>query len=192
MEIAKPQAKFPLNAIDQNTPTSVQLIMSRANFWQRSRILEGRDLAEYAVKPKVRVTRIDGNIELPQYATPGSVGFDLASREDCTISPKEIRLIPSNVIIQVPQGYALILASRSSTPRKFGLMKPHGIGVIDLDYCGPKDEIKIQVYNFTDKTVEIKKGTKIAQGLFMRVDRLEFEEVNGIKQDSRGGFGSTG
>ncbi|MBN2307125.1 dUTP diphosphatase [Candidatus Peregrinibacteria bacterium] len=141
--------------------------------------------------PTVKITRIDKAMPLPKYETEGSVGFDLASRDDVMVKPGEIKLIPSNVIIEVPKGYALILAARSSTPKKFGLMKPHGIGVIDLDYCGPEDEIKIQVYNFTNEAVEIKKGEKIAQGLFMRVDRLEFEEVNKIEKKSRGGFGST-
>lgn len=139
----------------------------------------------------IRIKRIDKSLPLPVYETDGSVGFDLLAREDAVVQPKEIILIPSNVIVEVPDGYALIVASRSSTPRKHGLTKPHGIGVIDKDYCGPEDEVKIQVYNFTDNVVEIKKGTKIAQGLFMRVDRFDFKEVDEIKDESRGGFGST-
>lgn len=141
---------------------------------------------------KVKIKRIDKSLPLPIYETDGSVGFDLLAREDKTIDPKSIELIPGNVIVEVPKGYALILASRSSTPRKHGLTKPHGIGVIDQDYCGNDDEVKIQMMNFTDESVTIQKGTKIAQGLFVRVDRLEFEEVDEIKKESRGGFGSTG
>jgi len=139
----------------------------------------------------VKITRIDKSLPLPIYETEGSVGFDLLAREDVIIEPKTIELIPANVIVEVPKGYTLILASRSSTPRKHGLTKPHGIGVIDQDYCGPKDEVKIQVFNFTEDPVTITKGTKIAQGLFLRVDRVEFEEVDEIKKESRGGFGST-
>jgi dUTP pyrophosphatase len=140
---------------------------------------------------KVKIKRIDKSLPLPVYETQGSVGFDLLVREDTTIKPDEIVLIPSNVIVEVPKGYALIVASRSSTPRKHGLTKPHGIGVIDNDYCGPNDEIKIQVRNFRNEPVTLKKGTKIAQGLFVKVDRLEFEEVEELTQKSRGGFGST-
>ena len=143
------------------------------------------------VNMKIRIKRIDKSLPLPVYETGGSVGFDLLAREDKTIDSKSIELIPANVIVEVPKGYALILASRSSTPRKHGLTKPHGIGVIDQDYCGNEDEVKIQVMNFTDQSVTIKKGTKIAQGLFVRVDRLEFDEVDEIKKESRGGFGST-
>ncbi|MFH0838370.1 MAG: dUTP diphosphatase [Patescibacteria group bacterium] len=176
-------------AVDPGRQISANLILAH-DPWERNTLL--RDLDDQKLKPKVRIKRIDQELQLPRYETEGSVGFDLPAREDLTVQPGEIKLIPSNVIIEVPRGYALILASRSSTPKKYGLMKPHGIGVIDLDYCGPNDEIKIQVYNFTDKEIQIKKGDRIAQGLFMRVDRLEFEEVTEIKPDSRGGFGSTG
>lgn len=140
---------------------------------------------------RVKITRIDKSLPLPVYETGGSVGFDLLAREDAVIQPKSIELIPGNVIVEVPSGYALVVASRSSTPRKHGLTKPHGIGIIDQDYCGPEDEVKIQVFNFTDEPVSIAKGTKIAQGLFIRVDKVEFEEVDQIKDSSRGGFGST-
>jgi len=141
---------------------------------------------------KVKIKRIDKSLPLPVYETEGSVGFDLLVRKDTTVVPDEIVLIPANVIVQVPSGYALILVSRSSTPKKHGLTKPHGIGVIDNDYCGPDDEIKIQVRNFRNEPITLKKGTKIAQGLFVKVDRLDFEEVDEIVGASRGGFGSTG
>ncbi len=140
---------------------------------------------------KVLIKRIDKSLPLPVYETGGSVGFDLLARIDVTIAPEEVGLIPANVIIKVPKGYALIVASRSSTPRKHGLSKPHGIGIIDQDYCGPEDEVKIQMFNFTDKPVTISRGTKISQGMFVKVGRLDFREVDDIKSKSRGGFGST-
>lgn len=139
----------------------------------------------------VKIKRIDTGLPLPIYETSGSVGFDLMAREDTKIEPHTISLIPSNVIIKVPDGYSLLVISRSSTPRKFGITKPHGIGVIDQDYCGPEDEIMIQVYNFTDQPVTIDRGQKIAQGLFVRTDRFHFEEVEEIEAKNRGGFGST-
>lgn len=141
---------------------------------------------------KVKITRIDKTLSLPKYETSGSVGFDFVAREDTEIQPHAVALVPGNVIVEVPVGYMLLVSLRSSTPRKKGLLKPHGIGVIDHDYCGPHDEIKIQVYNFMDKSVTVLRGEKIAQGIFVRVDKCEFEEVEQIKEQSRGGFGSTG
>ncbi len=140
---------------------------------------------------KIRIKRIDKSLPLPVYETEGSVGFDLLIRKDATINPHSIELLPANVIIEVPKGYALVIVSRSSTPRKYGLTKPHGIGVIDQDYCGKDDEVKIQVLNFTSEPVQVKKGTKLAQALMVRVDKAEFEEVDEMKLESRGGFGST-
>lgn len=141
---------------------------------------------------KVKITRIDKTLPLPKYETVGSVGFDFVARENTEIQPRAVALVPGNVIVEVPIGYMLLVSLRSSTPRKKGLLCPHGIGVIDHDYCGPHDEIKIQVYNFTDKSVTVLRGDKIAQGIFVRVDKCEFEEVEHIKKQSRGGFGSTG
>jgi len=140
---------------------------------------------------KVKIQRIDKELPLPVYETGGSVGFDLVAREDIEIKPGMIELVPSNCVVEVPAGYMLIVASRSSTPRKKGLTPPHGFGIIDHDYCGPEDEIKIQVYNFSPESVYVKKGEKIAQGVFVKIDKFEWEEVDNIKESSRGGFGST-
>lgn len=140
---------------------------------------------------QARIQRIDKSLPLPVYETAGSVGFDLIARESVTIEAGKIELIPGNVIIEVPEGYMLAVASRSSTPKKKGLTPPHGFGIIDHDYCGPTDEVKIQVYNFGDSAVTIERGEKIAQGVFVRVDKFEWQEVDSIRGDSRGGFGST-
>lgn len=139
----------------------------------------------------VNIKRIDKSLPLPVYETGGSVGFDILARTDAVIEPGAIELVPGNIVVEVPDGYMLAVASRSSTPRKKGLSTPHGFGVIDGDYCGPGDEIKIQVYNFSDFAVEIKRGEKIAQGVFVRVDKFAWNEVEEMSGEDRGGFGST-
>lgn len=141
---------------------------------------------------KVLISRIDKDLPLPKYETHGAVGFDLVIRVETVVAPGQVALVPANVIVRVPTGYMLCLASRGSTPLKRGLLPPHGIGVIDLDYHGPNDELKVQVYNFTTQPVMVGRGDRIAQGIFVRVDRFEFEEVENIDAPSRGGFGSTG
>jgi dUTP pyrophosphatase len=139
----------------------------------------------------VRIKRIDKSLPLPNYQTNGSVGFDIYAREDTIIPGKNIGLVPGNIIVETPPGYMLLLALRSSTPKKKGLHKPHGIGVIDNDYCGENDEIKVQVFNATEKEVKVEKGERIAQGIFVKVDRFEWDETDSMGK-SRGGFGSTG
>lgn len=140
----------------------------------------------------VKIKRIDKSLPLPIYETDGSVGFDIVAGCDVKIPGKEICMVPSNLIVEVPKGYMLVVASRSSTPLKKGLTPPHGFGIIDHDYCGPEDEIKVLVYNFRDIEVTIERGEKIAQGVFVRIDKFEWEEVDELENESRGGFGSTG
>ena len=141
---------------------------------------------------EVNIKRIDRDLPLPKYETGGSVGFDILAREDTVIEAKSLGLIPGNIVVEVPEGYMLLVASRSSTPRKKGLLTPHGIGIIDHDYCGPEDEVKIQVHNFTDEMVKVNRGERIAQGLFVRIDKFAWKEQEEMKRESRGGFGSTG
>ncbi len=141
---------------------------------------------------KVKIKRVDKSLPLPKYETGGSVGFDLICRETAVINPKEIVLIPGNVIVETPQGYMLLVCLRSSTPRKRGLMMAQGVGIVDNDYCGEEDELKIQVYNFIDEPVTIERGSRIAQGVFVRVDTFEWDEADQMHAESRGGFGSTG
>lgn len=141
---------------------------------------------------KVKIKRVDKTIALPIYETSGSVGFDMIARENVEVESGKVAMVPANVIVEVPLGYMLIVASRSSTPFKKGLLPPHGFGIIDHDYCGPADEVRVLVYNFTDKMVKVDRGEKIAQGVFVKIDKFEWEEVEEMERASRGGFGSTG
>lgn len=141
---------------------------------------------------RVRIKRVDKTLPLPVYATEGAVAFDLICRETVTVKPGQVARIPANVIIETPPGYMLLISLRSSTPAKYGLLIPHGIGIIDNDYCGEGDEIMIQVYNFTDREVTVPRGARIAQGMFVKVERAEWEEVESMGRRTRGGFGSTG
>lgn len=140
---------------------------------------------------EVKISRIDTSLPLPEYKTEGAVAFDFYSRVDATLIPKEKKILPSNFVIEVPQGYALLVVARSGTPKK-GIMLANGIGIIDWDYHGPRDEIGMWAWNMTDSIIEIKKGDRIAQGLIVPIERVEFNEVSQIKESSRGGFGTTG
>lgn len=143
-------------------------------------------------KNKLIITLVDKNLPLPDYQTKGSVAFDLYARKKTTIKPKEIKLVPANLIVKIPKNYFLLIAARSSLPLKKGLMLPNGIGVIDQDFCGPKDEIHIELYNFTDKTAIIDKGERIAQAILVKIAKPDLLQGKIKSQTNRGGFGSTG
>jgi len=138
-----------------------------------------------------RIRRLRPDVTLPAYQTAESAGFDLAASEDVTIDPGEVALVPTGLVIEVPHGHFLGVFARSSTPLKRGLMVANGVGVVDPDYSGPADEVKIEVINFTQTPVRVKKGDRIAQGLFIPVVQAQWIEADAIRAESRGGFGST-
>lgn len=141
---------------------------------------------------KVRIKKTDSTIDLPKYHTSESAGFDIASNQDITIQPGEVVKIPTGLVVQAPRGHFLLVAARSSLPLKKGLVMANGIGVIDPDYAGPNDEIHIIVHNFTQSPVEVKKGERLAQGIFLKAEQAQFEEVEQLRDSDRGGIGSTG
>lgn len=143
---------------------------------------------------QVKIKRLISDIPVPQYQTNGSVAFDLASACDMVINPHDIALVPTGLVISTPPGFMLMLASRSSLPLKKGLTLANCVGIVDQDYCGPQDEIKIQVINLTPAPVEIKKGERIAQAMFVNICRatlMEMENADALSAENRGGFGST-
>lgn len=141
---------------------------------------------------KVKIKRVDASLPLPKYQTQGSVGCDLYARETTVIKARTLAKIPANVIIETPPGYMFLIASRGSTPFKKGLLPPHGIGIGDQDFCGPEDEYQIPVYNFTNREVVVEKGERVAQGIFVPIERVEWLEVESHGKPNRGMFGSTG
>lgn len=139
---------------------------------------------------KISIKRLDQDLPVPEYKTPGAVGFDLYLRNNEKVRPKEIIRIPANIIVKIPFGYLLLINGRSSTPIKHGLLVFPG--VVDSDYCGDNDELNIQVMNLTSKTVNLEKGSRIAQGILVAIAKAEFKQVKKMAKKSRGGFGTTG
>lgn len=141
---------------------------------------------------QVRVTRLDPGLPLPVRGTTASAGFDLYSRLDIDVPPRQVVRIPSNIVVAVPAGYVMIIVLRSGTPARTGLVSPGGIGIIDQDYCGPEDEISVQVFNPGTTPVTIRRGERIAQAIILPLPAVEWDEGRPVTQESRGGFGSTG
>lgn len=140
---------------------------------------------------RVRIRRLTPTAALPRYESPGAAGFDLSASQDMTVQPGEVTLVPTGLAIEVPSDTFLGVFARSSTPIKRGLMVANGVGVIDSDYCGPTDEVKIEVYNFTARPVHLKAGDRIAQGILIPAIRVVWDEATELRTESRGGFGAT-
>ncbi len=139
---------------------------------------------------KIKIKRFDQGLPIPEYKTAGSVAFDLYVRNAEVIKPKEVKLVPTGIGIKIPKGHFLWIAPRSSTTSKYNLII--SAGVVDQDYCGEEDELRVQVVNIGTKTVHLERGWRIAQGILVKISQAKFLEVEKMEIISRGGFGTTG
>lgn len=141
---------------------------------------------------KANIKRLIPDIELPKYYTAESAAFDIAVSQSYSFEPGQIHTVKTGLVIEAPEGHFLLIASRSSLPVKKGLTVVNGIGVIDRDYSGPNDEIMVILKNISNNAVTLEKGDRVAQGVFVKVDQVEWEETDIIRDQDRGGVGSTG
>lgn len=139
---------------------------------------------------KIQIKKIDTEAKIPQFALEGDAGMDLYSCEDEILKPQERKSIKTGIAIQMPKGFAGLIWDKSGIAHKKGI-KILG-GVIDSNYTG---EWLIGLVNLSQEDYLIRKGEKIAQVLFQKVEQPEIEVVKKFKKNtSRGikGFGSTG
>lgn len=117
--------------------------------------------------------------------------IDLRCAEDIELKKGEFKLIPLGIAMQLPQGYEAIVAPRSSTFKKWKIIQTNSIGVIDESYCGDNDMWMMPVMATED--TKIAKNDRICQfRIFEHQPSIEFEKVETLGNEDRGGFGSTG
>lgn len=125
------------------------------------------------------------------YFIPQGDWIDLENYEEVNAKAGDFQLIDLGIAMQLPQGYEAILAPRSSTFKKYGILQANSIGVIDNSYCGDDDWWMLAAY-FT-RDITISKGTRIAQFRIQKNQpKLKFIPVETLGNNSRSGFGSTG
>ncbi len=146
-------------------------------------------------KVEIKVQRLVGNddLPLPQYMTSGSSGMDLfaAIDEPVTIQPKDFDIIPLGIKIALPEGFEAQIRPRSGLAAKHGIGLLNSPGTIDSDYRG---EIKVILFNFSNKPFVINRGDRIAQMVISQVVKATLLEENQLEDTERGdkGFGHTG
>ncbi len=135
-------------------------------------------------------------IKLPQYQTTGSSGLDLVANldqdsEQITIKPNKWEIIPTGIIIELPDGCEAQIRPRSGLAYKYGVTVLNSPGTIDNDYRG---EIKIILINHGHEDFIVKNGDRIAQMIISKYEQVELEEIEFLTETTRndGGFGSTG
>lgn len=130
---------------------------------------------------------------VPEYKTEGSAGLDLcsSSRESIIIGPSEVKLIPTNLILELPEGYEGQVRPRSGLALKHNVTVLNSPGTIDSDYRG---EVKVLLINHGINDFEIKYGDRIAQLIIAKYEKADLTESVDVTETERGdgGYGSTG
>lgn len=153
---------------------------------------------------KIKVKKLHQNAIVPKYATSGAACFDLhaliETNEEVTpndfiefaefVGPDEPQQYRTGLSFEIPEGHVMLIYSRSGHGFKYGVRLSNCVGVIDSDYRG---EVQVKLHADTLGCV-VENGDRIAQAMIVPIDRVEFEEVEGLSLTDRGtgGFGSTG
>ena len=142
---------------------------------------------------KVQIKKLDPNVEIPEYKTSGSSGVDLKAfiKNKVIIKPFKSIIIPTGLSIAVPENCEIQIRPRSGLAANSNISILNTPGTIDSDYRG---EIKVIMYNHSNKEFSVNNGDRIAQMILMPVFKFKFEEVDILSKTVRGtgGFGSTG
>ena len=131
-------------------------------------------------------------ISLPERKTKGSAGYDISCAVDITVKKKTFEFVPTGIKAYMLEDEVLEVYPRSSLSFKKKLVKLNSVGIIDSDYYNNPDnegEIMLILYNYGDEDVLIKKGERIAQGIFIKYLTVDSDDT---KVKRLGGFGSTG
>ena len=141
----------------------------------------------------VKIQRHADDVVLPDYATPGAAGMDIAAHLDTalTLAPFARAAIATGFSMQLPSGYEAQIRPRSGLALKHGVTVANAPGTIDSDYRG---EVAVILINLSQQDFTITPGMRIAQMVIAPVTHCRFEDTLQLDMSDRGagGFGSTG
>lgn len=139
---------------------------------------------------KIKIKYFTKEIERLEKISKGD-WIDLRAAEKIKFSKGEFKLIPLGVAMQLPKGYEAHVVPRSSTYKNFGIIQTNSMGVIDESYCGDNDQWFFPAYALRDTVINV--NDRICQFRIMEHQpELEFEAVEELFNEDRGGHGSTG
>jgi dUTP pyrophosphatase len=156
------------------------------------------ELEKNLMSPKttldVKIQKINEDAVFPTYNYQTDSGFDFYSVEEVTIGPFGRALIPTGLRFDLPSNIELQVRSKSGLAIKEGLMVLNSPGTVDNGYTG---EVQVIIFNTNQEPYTIKKGMKVAQGVFsyaLNGNSVELLGVDNIDEKDRNanGFGSTG
>ena len=132
---------------------------------------------------------------LPAGQSPEAAAVDLQGWEDFALEAGERRVVDTGLIVRAPRNSCFLVLSRSGLAAKKGICVLNAPGLIDRDYCGPEDTLKVILHNAGKEAVEFKAGDRIAQLMLNPLAPIEWNEqddANFAGINNRGGLGATG
>lgn len=142
---------------------------------------------------RIAIQRLSPLAQLPQYATAGAAGMDLAAALEApvTLPPGSHALVPCGFALAVPDGFEAQVRPRSGLAAKHGVTVLNAPGTIDADYRG---EVKVILINHGAAPFVIDPGMRIAQLVVAPVSRVTWDDAASLGDTARagGGFGHTG
>lgn len=138
----------------------------------------------------IKIKYFDQEIDKIQKISVGD-WIDLRSAETVELKKGEYALIRLGVGMILPAGYEAHVLPRSSTPSKFGIVCANSMGIIDNSYSGDADEWKFPAVAIRNTVIH--KNDRICQFRIVKNQPgITFEVVDHLRENSRGGIGSTG
>ena len=142
---------------------------------------------------KIKVTKLKDKAILPQYQTDGASGMDLHAclDEPINLEPMGRRMIPTGLIVEIPNGFEAQVRARSGLSIKHGIAVVNGVGTIDSDYRG---EVSVLIINLSNEPFTIEPSMRIAQMVIAKYEKIQWQAVDelGSTERGEGGYGSTG
>ena len=139
---------------------------------------------------KIQIKYHNKNIDRIE-AIKGGDWYDLRAAETVQLKAGEFKLISLGVSMKLPEGYEAHIVPRSSTFKTWGIIQTNSMGIVDESYRGDSDIWKMPVYTTRDTVIH--KNDRICQFRIMEHQpTIEFDEVEHLDGEERGGFGSTG
>lgn len=148
--------------------------------------------------PRIHFLRAPEARDLPPPArvSSGSSGYDLraAVAEERVLAPGARALVPTGLFLKIPPGWEAQVRPRSGLALRHGVGVLNAPGTIDSDYRG---EVGVILINQGGEPFTVRRGDRIAQLVFARVESVEWQEVESLddldgSERGSGGFGSTG
>jgi dUTP pyrophosphatase len=163
---------------------------------------------------QLKIWKTHPSNQIPKKQTEGSACFDLQfqghgkteykgfSRHNkaftrplnnmISIQPGDRTMVPTGLILDIPEGHSVRVHARSGLSLKQGLVLANAEGVIDSDYV---EELMVLIWNISDNAINIHTGDRIAQAELIKDETYSIVETAarpGVKTSRVGGMGSTG